>query len=104
MENINQMIRAIQVQQGMTFVRVQFWQDGEYAGKTYVYATTQELAVGDIVLVEARDHIQVACVHSDFVEVDWSTIQCRWVVGCLNDMVADHKEMLERERNVRNRS
>lgn len=67
----------------------------------YVYKTTLDLAKGDVVLVEARNHYQVVTVTNadamDTIEFG-SNIRYRWVVCALGDALEETAENVRRER------
>jgi hypothetical protein len=96
--SINDTILAYDVKRGMKFYTVKF----DSHGKEYTYKSRTILEVGDAVIVEANDKLQVVHVYRTEVAPPYgSNYPIRNVITVINDDVEYYEELKEKEVEIK---
>lgn len=107
--DFNKALRILQGEQGMRTIHVSFHKEcgefddqGGFGGKTYIYKSfLSDITVGDLVVVEARSHYQVAKVEQIDEEVDVEFDgNLRWAICKVTDQIEMVRQHQAKERSA----
>ena len=122
MTDLNATILALQIDQGVRFVEVEFFRDttgdercgpAGWSGKTsYIYkvepAIFAGLKIGSLVVAQARSHLQVVRVVAMDVNVDFGNLNfiklLRWVVADITSSIERVSLLVAAEVNAKKQS